>query len=94
MRVAIELVLPEIVADQYDRRRLATGFRLDERPAHNRLEPSDIEILARDHHALYRLAAVVTDQEIEGPAVSGHPFKRLRLLLPFSPLQGGPTLPG
>jgi hypothetical protein len=89
----MELALPEIVADHHHRRSLASSLRLNERLAQNGLQPGDIEVLARHYHTLHRLAAVVAHQEVEGPAIGSYSGERLRLLLPFCPLQGCPALP-
>src|SRR5262249_44565986 len=61
------------------------------RAAKIRLESGHAEIVFGDKHSLDRFAAFLRDEETEYPLVCGDGFERLRLLLPFQPLRGGPT---
>ena len=88
--IAVELALPQLVAEDDRLRRRGAGFGLDEGAAEDRLDADDAEVVARDDHALERLAAFVIDQEIERPGVGGDRVEGGRLLLPFHPLRGGP----
>ena len=90
VRIAVELALPQLVAQDDGRRWRHAGFGVLERPAQRRLEADHAKIVARDHHALERFAALIVDQEIERPGVCRDRVERRGFLLPFLPLRGSP----
>ncbi len=91
LRIAVELPLPQFIPEDDNPHRTGPGFGLHEGAAQHGLQPRHVEIIFGDHHALDGFAALGADQKIEGPRVGGDSVKRLRLLLPFHPLLGGPT---
>ena len=89
-RIAVELALPEIVADDDGRRRHVRPAELGVRELapEDRTDAEDLEVIGRHDHAAHRAAAVGQDQEVERPAVDGGRFDRLRLA-PRVPLPDG-----
>ena len=85
-RIAAELALPEVVAEQDRRRRRArlpgrarlARFGGRERPAHEWTNPDDVEEVAGHDHAAERAAAIAAHQEVEGPAIERGPLEAAR----------------
>ena len=54
-----------------------------------RLQTDDLEVVFGDGHSFQRVAPLIGDEKVEGPAVAGDGLDRFRLLLPREPLRGG-----
>ena len=92
VRIAIELALPEVIAEDDGRWRClgAAELRVDELPAQDRPQPEHAEVVRRDNHPAHRLAAVGQHEKVERPAVDRRRLDRSRLP-PCHPLADGRT---
>src|SRR6185437_14495236 len=89
--IAAENPLPELISQHNDFRRSWTKIPRLQPPPDNGPQPHDRQIVLRNVHALHRLTAVISDEEIEGPAVCRDSLEGLCVLLPFLPLLGRPA---
>jgi len=89
LAVAVKRALPQVVANHDDRgRRARRNIGVDECPAEQPQQADDLEVVGGDDHALERVAALLGDEEVEGPRVAGDRFDRRRRLLPGEPPRG------
>ena len=61
-------------------------IRIVEAVSQGRLQTHKPKIVFADLHSLHRLAAIIANQEIEGPVIARDSLKRSHLLVPFHPL--------